>query len=240
VFELPKAFLESADFYLKLLAGLGAVLAFVVSLRQYRLTQLWKRKEFLGAEVNQFLRDPAVRNALLMVDWGSRRIPFDPAVGRECWPKVTRSIQVEALEPHALRTPQKSTDSLEPRRFSPLEAQIRDTYDALLDGLERFAAFADSGLYDPPELEPYLRYWIRQITSNDGSLGDRRWLLALLAYMEYYGFRGTQRLLAGLGHDVMIGGRLWTQLRSCDQNLAARLEGVLSGPAATSLEAASD
>jgi hypothetical protein len=95
--------IETAKFLLSSIAILGGLGAFVAGLIQYRSAQLWRRKEFIGREIKNFLDDRVVHNALLMIDWNSRRIPFDAAAPREIWPKVTRETQIAALEPHSLR-----------------------------------------------------------------------------------------------------------------------------------------
>ena len=227
MFSFPTAFLDDPEFFLKCLAGLGALVAFSVGLHQYHRSQLWKRKEFLGAEVATFLRDPDVRNALLMVDWSARRIPFDRTSDRSSWPRVTRETQVAALQPHILRTERQVVADGEPRRFSSLEAQIRDTFDTFLDGLERLHAFSESGLYDTNELTPYLRYWVRDMTRTDGSAEDARWRLALLTYVHFYEFTGVQRLLGALAVDVRVGGPLWRALSLRDPDLARSLESTV-------------
>jgi hypothetical protein len=137
---------------------------------------------------------------------------------------VTRETQIAALEPHSLRL--RSSDQTQPgyRPCTDVEASIRDTYDALLDGLERLSAFADSGLFRETELSPYLSYWVGDISSSEGLVHDRRWRLSLLAYFHFYRFLGVQRLFARLGKDITIAGPVWQSLREADSDLATKLE----------------
>lgn len=62
------------DDYLKILALLGASIAFCVGLFQYRKAQRWKRAEFLANEMKDFLANPRVEKALLLIDWTWRTI----------------------------------------------------------------------------------------------------------------------------------------------------------------------
>lgn len=217
-------FLSNAEIFLKTLAAAGAFIAFGIGILQYRRAQLWKRKEFLGNEVKAFFADPSVHNALLMVDWGSRRICFDPKADRSAWPKVTRDVQVGALLPHTFRLTEEEIHTGGLHRFSEVEAEIRDTYDLFLEGLTRLNAFVESELFEAEELYPYFNYWFREMTTSEGAQEDVRWRLALLGYIHFYGFKGVQRLLRPLVGDITVGGPIWQVLRTADPALAADLE----------------
>src|SRR4051812_8365932 len=56
----------------------AALIAFIVGLIQYRHAQRWKRAEFVAKEIKEFKNDPAIRNALLMLDWNERYIELFP------------------------------------------------------------------------------------------------------------------------------------------------------------------
>ena len=65
-----------------LLHGLTLVaggIAFAFGLWQYSKTQAWKRYEFVANEARQFYADPQVRNAMQMIDWGTREIELFPS-----------------------------------------------------------------------------------------------------------------------------------------------------------------
>ena len=66
-------------------------------------------------------------------------------------------------------------------RFSNTEAEIRTTYDAFLDYLERFQSFVESGLISPEDLKPYLNYWVADVVSLRGPQEDLAWTLSFLA-----------------------------------------------------------
>ena len=121
----------------------GAVGSFIVvciGVLTYYRTERWKRAEFLAHEMKDFFGTVRVQTALLLIDWGERRIrllenvPDDEAVI-----KVNRAMQVRGLRPHILVTGGESDsgymvvkDGPESDRFSQPEAAIRDCYDAFL------------------------------------------------------------------------------------------------------------
>jgi hypothetical protein len=90
--------------------------------------------------------------------------------------------------------------------FRPHEGLIRDCYDALLDGLERFGGHVRSGLVSATELRPYLGYWIDDIASPAKSREDARWNAVLLAYIAYYRFDGVIALFSACGYDIRFDG----------------------------------
>src|SRR5438270_7219372 len=91
-----------SDDLLKLLVLLGAVVAFVVGLAQYRRAQHWKRVEWVAQEMKGLFADPTVQAALLMFDWGSRRIPLYPDRKEESERSVplTNEVVAQALLIH--------------------------------------------------------------------------------------------------------------------------------------------
>lgn len=209
---------------LQILTAIGASAAFLFSLSQYRKAQLWRRKEFIGNEVKSFQENRAVRIAFLMIDWGVRRIPFDSEAKPHSWPRVTRQIQIAALEPDILRPLPAGADPESYRRYSDIEVLIRDTYDVFFDELTRLASFAQAELFEDHELLPYLDYWLKDITSDSGPHEDLRWRLALFCYIQFYRFRAVQAFFKRLNYDISVRGPIWNRLRSADTELAEKLE----------------
>ena len=163
--------------FVSILGFTGAAAAFVFAIFQYKRAEKWRRTEFLAREIKEFESDPAIQNALLMVDWGVRKINLflksDPTENDLI--KITRELQWKALLPHTVKkdnteyrdfTSYPATDlpvkggAEQAGTFTPVEARIRDSYDALLSRLDRFYIYINSGLISPAELRPFLRYWI--------------------------------------------------------------------------------
>jgi hypothetical protein len=187
---------EIADVVLKTVGLCGAAVAFFAGLAQYARAQRWKRSEWVAQEMRQFFSDPAVRRALLMIDWSGREISFPAEDGEGVSRvRVSDTMVADALKHHSER----------PEGFQPDETLIRDTFDRFLDGLERFASFRAAGLVSTEDIKPYLAYWIHHIRSARGLAEDRR-LVQLRSYIEQYGFRGVQQLFEDYKTDPLLSG----------------------------------
>lgn len=201
--------MELVKLIVSIVGTVGAVATAAFGVYQYRRAQLWRRKEFIGAEVKSFLSSAEVRNALLMIDWSIRSVPFDRSLPRSEWPVVTREIQIGAFVLHKDKQPSGAGG----RRYTELETEIRDAYDCFFDGVERLASFAEAGLYGAEELRPYVQYWVERVVSV-GETGDvgRDWLLGFVAYVEFYRYVGVQAVFLALGYDIRPEGTIWRRL----------------------------
>jgi hypothetical protein len=177
------------DDLLKAIALVGTAIAFAIGLVQYRRAQQWKRAEWVAQEMKQLFSDPIVQAALLMIDWGSRRILLYPGREKfeERYVQLTNDTVARALMPHEKR---QGAD-----RFTPLEADIREAFDRTLDGLERFHSYVETGLVRISDLQPYLKYWAVNLTRERINTEGEDRLVNLKAYMDKYGFDGAHRLL---------------------------------------------
>jgi hypothetical protein len=239
----PSDKLTMAELAVSLLSLGGAIVAFIFAFVQYRRSEQWRRVEFVAREVKAFESDPAVQNALLMIDWGTREINLflrsDPEDSNLL--EITREAQWRALLPHPLKKnyPEyRALDSSEgmdenrdrkKRSFTLVEARIRDTYDAFLTKLDRFSSYIESKLISAEELSPFIIYWVDAMTKNEHPEEDAAWRCTLLTYINYYGYTGVKALLKNYGRDVSPGSRIYTELRSSmrDQVLAERLFEIL-------------
>jgi hypothetical protein len=172
------------DDLLKALVLLGAVLAFIVGLVQYRRAQHWKRVEWVAQEMKGLFGDPVVQAALQMFEWGSRRIPLYPDRKEESerYVRLKNEIVADALLPHEDRAD----------GFSDQEMDIRAAFDRLLDGLERFHSYVVTGLVELRDLQPYLKYWAVSLCRPRAA--EHR-VARLKAYMQRYGYDGALDLL---------------------------------------------
>jgi hypothetical protein len=175
------------DDLLKMLVLLGAALAFLIGLFQYRRAQHWKRVEWVAQEMKNLFGDPVVQAAMLMFDWGSRRIPLYPdrKEENERYVRLTNEIVADALQLHDDR----------PNGFSDQEADIRAAFDQFLDGLERFHSYVATGLVELGDLRPYLKYWAVSLCRPRSARPKEHRLVRLTAYMKRYGFDGALELL---------------------------------------------
>lgn len=171
------------DGQLKAIALFGAAVAFVVGLLQYRKSQRWKRSEWVAQEMDGFFKDPVVRSALCMIDWGARRLELYPNREKpeERFVVVTDDRMARALEFHENR----------PEGFTEDEAAIRDAFDHLLDRLERIHSFVEAGLVTVADVSPYLRYWAEHILAARTDDPKVQRLVQLRRFIDRYSFSGV-------------------------------------------------
>jgi hypothetical protein len=118
-------------------------------------------------------------------------------------------MQAMGLRPHVLLTPGCSDpevftvdDDRSIVGFTEPQVAIRDSYDAFLDGLERFASYVKTGLIDVHSLRPYIGYWIDDISSPTENIDDAAWSAALLTYISFYRFDGVLWLFDAFGSSI--------------------------------------
>ncbi len=102
---------------------------------------------------------------------------------------------------HALSSP----TSPQQRDYTDEEVSIRDSFDRFLGGLERFEDFRERGLVSVRDLDPYLRYWVETLADPRNSQKSAAVRTRLWAYVNDYGFHGTQRLARAFGHAMESG-----------------------------------
>lgn len=229
---------------------IGAISAFTFAIFQYRKAEKWRRMQFVADEVRELEADPIIQNALLMIDWGVRKINLflipDPKPTE--YVKITRDVQWRALLPHPLKHQfpeyqaktrmdiEGTSGEIRPGRdlgFQVTEARIRDTYDAFLTRLDRFETFIASGLIRAEELRPFIFYWIDALTSTEGPDDDAIWRCTLLTYIEYYKYTGVNSLFDRFGRSIDIEGKNYQSIleKVPERTLAKRLYDSVSGHA---------
>jgi hypothetical protein len=234
--------LTLAQLTVSLLGFGGAIAAFLFAFVQYRRSEQWKRAEFIANEVKDFESDPVVQNALLMIDWGNRRINLflNSDLTGAGFAKITREVQWRALLPHPIKQKYleyRTTEDLDSEKnveqkstFTFVEAKIRDTYDVYLTRLDRFASFIKSGLISSEELGPFINYWVDAMTKNEQPDHDATWRCTLLTYINYYDYTGVKYLLECYGKDVSPEGSIYSDVSNSmqDRTLAERLAQIIA------------
>jgi hypothetical protein len=205
------------------------VVVLLGGLFQYWRSQLWKRAEFVAAQMAAFFAAPAVRKATQMIDWAKRRIDlYDrPSDLPATWPLVSRRLQCRALLPHTVvagvpnmsrdnsgddavdeSTSGIATDS-DVAEFTRAEAAIRDAYDGFFGGLETFSSYVNTGLVSVSDLRPYLNYWLGDICSETDNSDDDLWTCCVFSYIAFYEYRGVQELFRAFGYNIDPCGELF-------------------------------
>jgi len=228
---------KSADVdWLKLLALLGAAIAFAIGLWQYTRAQQWKRAEFLANEIKDLQADTRAATALSMIDWESRDFNLRP--GDATPTRVTREMQVRALVPHTIANPSKQLDTQSPtaidgaqrRGFSEAEADIRDSFDALLDRLDRLGSYLQTRLLTANDMRPYIGYYVNDIAARTTDPDEALWCVSFLTYVHFYHFEGVVWLFREFGYDIGPDASIFRgfvkSVGPARQALAAELQGA--------------
>lgn len=216
---------EIAKIVISILGFGGTVITLNRAYQQYRRSDQWKRGEFIAKEMRELESNLSIKNALHMVDWGSRRINLflKPIPTEQDYVKITREDQWRALLPHNIKEDFKSI-SKDPvtmaingksvrGTYTPVEAKIRDSYDDLLVNFERFSNFLNSGLIKPDEIKPYLRYWVESIAKKEDKFSeDSEWRYVLIAYIKFYGYEGVISLFNKIGRNIDTEGEYFHKL----------------------------
>ncbi|MEO0768074.1 MAG: lipase family protein [Cyanobacteria bacterium J06649_4] len=181
----------------------------------YVRQQNWQRIEFLRQAVREFEQDSDIRNALKILDFEEYRDYHlkNPAYGKPVSFHVTDDLLCNALANHDERARQKHQidyqqdhDTLDPealRRYQ-IETALRDWFNKMLNGLEHFGYFLESGLFTEKELKPWLGYWIKLI--GDPAYrrpGASRFYDALYSYIHHSGFFGVQKLFERFSYRIL-------------------------------------
>jgi len=223
--ENYKLYVSAAGLFLSLIGG-------VLALQSFYRNEKWKKAEFLAKEMKDFFENANVQKALLLIDWGIRRIKLLPSGQDDGYVVVTRPLQVSALRPHIfLRMNDSNSEMISSTEcdyretFTPSEACIRDCYDSFLDGLERLSSYVRTGVVGIKALRPYIGYWVDDIHAPTTSSVDAAWMASLLTYISFYKLEGVLWLFSAFERD--IGPKSDAYIRSFrtmeDQEFASKL-----------------
>jgi hypothetical protein len=237
---MQPATMEHVKSLLTVAGSLGSFVLLLIGVFTYLRTEKWKRAEFLANEMKEFFANSRVQKALLLIDWGCRNIQLlDDRPADQSRVVVTRRMQTMALRPHILMERSSSlleysgsdvetfvaNEAMSAVGFTQPQAAIRDCYDAFLDGLERFASYAKTGLIDVGSMRPYIGYWIANISSLTEDPDDAAWCAALLTYMCFYQFEGVLWLFDAFGTPIDPSSATYISFLKGmeDQRLASQL-----------------
>lgn len=144
---------------IRLLTLIGGLLAFWFGLREFREEQRWKRLVLFNEQLQAFEAEPAIGNALLMLDYHAPDVCVPAETVRDpehrCT-QVTDSLIVGAL-----------SSLLEGRVLSDQEHQVIYALDRLLTALDRIDYLHEQRFLGDEVQHPTVAYWIQLI-------GDRR------------------------------------------------------------------
>ena len=177
--------------------------------------QQWQRQEFLRQTMREFEQDPEIRNALKILDFEEYRnytIAAKPGQAAITF-RVTDKLLCNALANHDERARRKHQldihqdhNRLDPAAFEQyaIETALRDWFNKMLNGMEHFGYFLESGLCSDTELQPWINYWIKLI--GDPAYrrpGASKFYNALYSYIHHSGFFGVQKLFDRFGYRIL-------------------------------------
>ena len=201
--------------WLLAIAVLIGSLAIVIGIVRYNQNEKWYRIEFLRKAVREFEDDPDIRRALRILDFEEYR-DYEISLPNHDKPvafQVTNELLCAALGNHNDRIKRKQEiDELKAKGTLTeeildeyqIETVLRDWFNKMLNGLEHFGYFVESGLFTGSEIRPWMIYWIRLIADRAYKRpGASKFYDQLYTYTYEYGFSGVIKLFEEFGYRIL-------------------------------------
>jgi len=170
----------------------GGVVTVLLGVREYRRGEDWKRSEFLAKEVDAFFASPKVATALLLIDYSE--INLEPN-GRRTTKKTESTLTLtDDIVTRGLAIHTDFADGIE--QFHGPEMLVREAFDELLTGFERFGHHVKIGLVDADDVSTYLGYWIDKLTNESSGWKPAAFYAAFREFVDAYGYQGARFLFA--------------------------------------------
>ncbi|HEY9664920.1 MAG TPA: hypothetical protein V6C65_41300, partial [Allocoleopsis sp.] len=159
-------------YWLLAIGTLVGALAIGFGVSRYSQNSNWSRIEFLRKAVKEFEQDPDIWRALKILDFEEYRDYEIIYRDQKVTFQVDNELLCAALASHKVRKARKEEiDDLQAKgRLSDkmlenyqIETAIRDWFNKMLNGLEHFGYFVESGMFTANEIRPWMIYWIRLI-----------------------------------------------------------------------------
>jgi hypothetical protein len=165
----------------------GAAIAFMIGLQQYRRSQIWKRLEFVSAQMKIFFDDRAVRETMHMLDWRKKKMPLYKFRDEDDNEEITVVYEDVAA---ALGTGPEA-------RYNKKTSAIREAFEQFLQYLARFEGFLKAGAVEPTDLNPDLDYWVKLLSGHDNHSPEvtKEVLPSLWKFIDYYGYGDVRRFV---------------------------------------------
>lgn len=184
----------------EVLTILGAIIAFLVALCQYKKAQQWKRTEFkltYMTHYKEILKDFNVMRGLMMLDWNSIEIPLkEEEIGRRKKFWFDDEILRSALRIHL--------DLEENEGFSDVETVIRFSMDETLEKLGAFYPFFQEGNIKKDEVPGTIIYWLDLIGNKENQSKDEETRKTLWKYIIKYRFTDLINLCSAFGYKIEL------------------------------------
>jgi hypothetical protein len=169
------------DVLLAVIGMIGAVVAYIHTLRTWREGQHWRRAEQLDKFIERFEADEMLKLACLMLDWTFRKTEFRAKEITIRNDDVLIALRLHGEEEGDLPI------------FTQDQALIRDMFDALLAFFGRLDVALASRLIDRKSAKLYFSYWLERFITMDrhpdesGVLNGLTPDKAVASYVSAYG-----------------------------------------------------
>lgn len=192
------AALGITDLVIKVFAILGAAVAFLVGLRQYKRGQVWQRSQIVLSLIQSFEEDERIEAACAMLDWDEREV----TLGEGQRIQFKNSLLLSALRVPAMDIVTAPGQEMAEGRdaFTPEESYIRDAFDALFDFFDKLYAFRETKLLTAQDCT-YFRYWLELLRDIGTYKRSPQIQQAISRYMEAYHFKGVRELVKEYGEN---------------------------------------
>jgi len=205
----------------------GGAIAIGAGVYRYNHNERWYRIEFLRKAVKEFEQDPDIWKALKILDFEEYRdYEIEDGEGKLVF-RVDNERLCRALATHEDRRKyQKEIDQLQQKvdaasqensldekvlegykkklQHYKIETYLRDWFNKMLNGLEHFGYFVESGMFTASEIRPWMIYWIRLIADQEYKRQDAsKFYDQLYTYIHRYGFSGVIKLFERFGYRIL-------------------------------------
>ena len=210
---------QLAPQWLLAIALLVGAIAVIIGVYHYNRNERWHRIEFLRKSVREFEQDPDIWRALKILDFEEYRDYEITYQGARFIFQVNNELLCRALATHGERIEYKnaiqnlkqgaseqatSTQYQDDLRNYYIETTIRDWFNKMLNGLEHFGYFVESGMFTANEIRPWMIYWIRLIADREYKRpGASKFYDQLYTYIHEYGFSGVIQLFERFGYRIL-------------------------------------
>ncbi|GAB4380700.1 MAG: hypothetical protein Kow00121_37460 [Elainellaceae cyanobacterium] len=192
---------------------LVGAMAIAIGVYQRDRNERWYRIEFLRKAVKEFEQDPEIWKALKILDFEEYRDYEMTYRNQRISFQVDNEMLCAALASHEERSKRKQTiDALQAKgaldqatleRYQ-METALRDWFNKMLNGLEHFGYFVESGMFSANEIRPWMIYWIRLIADRTYKRpGASKFYDQLYTYIHDYGFSGVIKLFEQFGYRIL-------------------------------------
>lgn len=178
---------RNPEILIHLLTLVGAAVAFGLGLREYQEEQRWRRLALFNEQMHAFEAEPAIGDALTMLDYREPRIcvPAESVADpeRRCM-QVTDSLMAGAL-----------SGVIAGRVLTDQEHHVVYAIDRLLTALDRIDYLYVQGFLGAEVQHPTVAYWIQLVGDRRAATRSPAFKRTLCDYVREFQYAGAMHLV---------------------------------------------